>query len=245
MPTPTGSPTRAHHEHPHAVAHDAVFTIRTYGNRPRLVRTFSSPKLPTRRSASCDTGHRPPTWPPSSARSSSPQDFRHLAPASQPLKKSTSSAWPGKTSRHNRESRDQESPRAIRVAAYRVAAAFYGAITPWLARFVLGNCEVVVQEGDTTRSWRPSSSSCARRRMPSRRGTAFSATRRDGRLPVTVHNWMGCIPPSSRSRARHRGLHGLVSPTPAAPIRAYAVADLGAARLPVGLEQADRPHQLT
>ena len=50
--------------------------------------------------------HRPPTWPPSSAGSSSPQDFRHLALTSQPLKKSTSSAWPGKTSPHNHESRD-------------------------------------------------------------------------------------------------------------------------------------------
>ena len=49
-------------------------------------------------------GHRPLTWPPSSAGSSSPQDFRHLAPASQPPKKSTSFAWPGKTSRRNRES---------------------------------------------------------------------------------------------------------------------------------------------
>ncbi len=49
--------------------------------------------------------HRPPTWPPSSAGSSSPQDFGHLSLTSQPSKKSTSSAWPGKNSRHNRESR--------------------------------------------------------------------------------------------------------------------------------------------
>ena len=40
----------------------------------------------------------------SSAASSSPQDFGHLALTSQP-KKSTRSAWPGKTSRHNHESR--------------------------------------------------------------------------------------------------------------------------------------------
>jgi hypothetical protein len=51
---------------------------------------------------------RPPIWPPSSAGSSSPPDFRHLALTSQPLKKSASSAWPGKTSRHNRESRDHQ-----------------------------------------------------------------------------------------------------------------------------------------
>jgi Transposase DDE domain len=48
---------------------------------------------------------RPPTWPPSSAASSSPTDLRHLAPTSQHPKKSASSAWPGKTSPHNYESR--------------------------------------------------------------------------------------------------------------------------------------------
>jgi DDE superfamily endonuclease len=48
---------------------------------------------------------RPPTWPPSSAASSSPQDLRHLALTSQHPKKSASSAWPGRTQRHNRESR--------------------------------------------------------------------------------------------------------------------------------------------
>jgi hypothetical protein len=47
----------------------------------------------------------PPTWPASSAAFSSPQDLRHLAPASRPQKKSTSSTWPGKTSPHNHESR--------------------------------------------------------------------------------------------------------------------------------------------
>jgi hypothetical protein len=53
------------------------------------------------------TKAEPSTWLPSSAGSSSPPDFGHLAPASQPLKKSASSAWPGKTSRHKRESRDE------------------------------------------------------------------------------------------------------------------------------------------
>ena len=48
---------------------------------------------------------RPPTWPPSSAASSSPPDLRHLALTSQHPKKSASSAWPGKTSPHNYESR--------------------------------------------------------------------------------------------------------------------------------------------
>jgi hypothetical protein len=47
----------------------------------------------------------PPTWPPSSAASSSPPDLRHLALTSQPPKKSASSAWPGKASQHNSESR--------------------------------------------------------------------------------------------------------------------------------------------
>src|SRR6266705_275088 len=57
--------------------------------------------------------HRPPTWPPSSAGSSSPQDFGHLSLTSQPSKKSTSSAWPGKNSRHNRESRENQ-PKAYK-----------------------------------------------------------------------------------------------------------------------------------
>ncbi len=48
---------------------------------------------------------RPPTWPPSSAASSSPPDLKHLALTSRHPKKSPSSAWPGKTQRHNRESR--------------------------------------------------------------------------------------------------------------------------------------------
>jgi len=47
----------------------------------------------------------PPTWPPSSAASSSPPDLRHLALTSRHPKKSASSAWHGKTSSHNRESR--------------------------------------------------------------------------------------------------------------------------------------------
>ena len=46
-----------------------------------------------------------PTWPASSAASSSPLDLRHLALTSQHPKKSAPSAWPGKTSPHNRESR--------------------------------------------------------------------------------------------------------------------------------------------
>ena len=50
-------------------------------------------------------GRRPPTWPPSSAASSSPPDLRHLALTSQHPKKSTSSDWPEKTLPHNRESR--------------------------------------------------------------------------------------------------------------------------------------------
>ena len=53
---------------------------------------------------------RPPTWPPSSAASSSPQDLRHLALTSQHPKKSASSAWPGRTQRHNRESRAGRTP---------------------------------------------------------------------------------------------------------------------------------------
>lgn len=43
--------------------------------------------------------------PPERTASSSPPDLRHLTPTSQHPKKSTSSAWPGKTQRHNRESR--------------------------------------------------------------------------------------------------------------------------------------------
>jgi len=50
--------------------------------------------------------HRPPTWPPSSAASSSPPDLRHLALTSRHPKKSASSAWPGKTTPHNHESRE-------------------------------------------------------------------------------------------------------------------------------------------
>jgi hypothetical protein len=45
----------------------------------------------------------PPIWLTSSAAPSSPRNFRRLVPTSQPAKKSTSSAWPGKISRHNRE----------------------------------------------------------------------------------------------------------------------------------------------
>ncbi len=40
----------------------------------------------------------------SSAASSSPPDFRHLTPTSQHPKKSTPSAWPGRTQRHSYES---------------------------------------------------------------------------------------------------------------------------------------------
>src|SRR5262249_28158801 len=57
------------------------------------------PGTPTRPS------RRPPTWPPSSAASSSLPDLRHLALTSQHPKKSTSSVWPGRTQRHNHESR--------------------------------------------------------------------------------------------------------------------------------------------
>jgi hypothetical protein len=47
----------------------------------------------------CDT-------PSGSAASSSPPDFGHLALTGQHPKKSTPSGWPGKTQRHNRETRD-------------------------------------------------------------------------------------------------------------------------------------------
>ena len=46
-------------------------------------------------------------------RASSPQDLRQLAPTSQHPKKSESSAWPGKTSPHNRESRDNHNGRGF------------------------------------------------------------------------------------------------------------------------------------
>jgi hypothetical protein len=50
---------------------------------------------------------RPPrTCSPSSAASSSPPDFGHLTLTSRHPKKSTLSAWPGKTSPHNRESQE-------------------------------------------------------------------------------------------------------------------------------------------
>jgi hypothetical protein len=48
---------------------------------------------------------RPPTWPPSSAVSSSLPELRHLVLTSQHPKKSAFSAWPGRTQRHNRERR--------------------------------------------------------------------------------------------------------------------------------------------
>ncbi|MGH3847914.1 MAG: hypothetical protein ACRDS0_41875, partial [Pseudonocardiaceae bacterium] len=54
--------------------------------------------------------HRPPTWPPSSPASSLPPDLRHLTLTSRSPKKSESSAWPGKTSPHNHESRVPTPP---------------------------------------------------------------------------------------------------------------------------------------
>ena len=79
--------------------------------------------------------HRPPTWPLSSAGSSSPQNFRHLAPTSQPLKKSTSSAWPGKAPQHNRESRDLLVTAIFTMGHRAIRALCRNAGFQWLIRF--------------------------------------------------------------------------------------------------------------
>ncbi len=83
---------------------------------------------------------RPPrTWPPSSAASSSPQDLRQLAPTSQHPKKSESSAWPGKTSPHDRESRVTQRPLLVLPGSSARPPSASSKIIPYISRAVPGS----------------------------------------------------------------------------------------------------------
>jgi hypothetical protein len=96
---------------PFQLACQAVTTCwyATAGHNPAEVADHRAPRPGTRRRPSL----RPPTWPPSSAASSSPPDLRHLALTSRHPKKSASCAWPGRTQRHNYESRVTPVPRVL------------------------------------------------------------------------------------------------------------------------------------
>ena len=74
----------------------------TAGHDPADVREPGPAPPGTRRRPS----RRPPRWPPSSAASSSSPDLTHLTLTSRHVKIAASSAWPGRTLRHNCESRD-------------------------------------------------------------------------------------------------------------------------------------------